>query len=130
VSSISSSGKNIPGLRRKILQYGPRIVDEEIIPGVEDIQVQFAVASETVQDTSHSQAISWVNPDSSLLLSADPKKPVRIIAVRLWLLVSGPDAPHAYHAPVGAYADRPAPPTDSRRRQLITQTFAVRNSAL
>jgi len=127
VSSVSSSGKDIPGLRRKILRSGPRIVDEEIIPGIEDLQIQFAIASEATQETGRNPTISWVNPDSTLLTSSESDENSRVVAVRLWLLVSGRDAPRAYHASIGAYADRPAPPNDSRRRQLIAQTFAVRN---
>jgi type IV pilus assembly protein PilW len=127
VSTVSSGGKGIPSLRRKVLLSGPRIVDEEIIPGIEDLQIQFAIASEPAQEPGRNPTISWVNPDSTLLPSSGSDRSSRVVAVRLWLLVSGRDAPRAYHASIGAYADRPAPPSDSRRRQLIAQTFAFRN---
>ena len=123
VSSASSIGRKTAGLRRKILRAGPRIADEEIIPGVEDIQVQFGVVVETAELSGQDSAIAWVNPESPTL-SADDST---VVAVRLWLLLSSDDVPLEYHARIGAYADQAAPPADNRRRTLVTRTFSIRN---
>lgn len=123
VSPASSAGNGTAGLRRKILRAGPRIADEEIIPGVEDIQVRFGVVVETAELSGENSAITWVNPESPTL-TADGST---VVSVRLWLLMSGEDVPLEYHPPIGAYADQAAPPADDRRRMLVTRTFSIRN---
>ena len=130
VSSVSSLGNGIPGLRRKILRVGPRIVDEEIIPGVEDIQIQFAIVVDTPDPPGDDQSLSWVNPDSPLLSSGESADAPIIVAVRLWLLLSSNDVPLEYHIPIRAYADQSAPPEDDHRRMLIARTFAIRNGGM
>jgi len=43
ISRSSSEGANFPALRRKRLVAGPAVQDEEIIPGIDDLQVQYGV---------------------------------------------------------------------------------------
>jgi len=59
VSQDSTIGAGIPSLRRKTLVAGPLLQDEEVIPGVEDFQVQYGV------DTSGDGAANrYVNPNN------------------------------------------------------------------
>jgi type IV pilus assembly protein PilW len=123
VSPVSSAGKQTTSLRRKILRAGPRIVDEEIIPGVDDFQIQFGLVSETAEPSGENSSMIWVNPEN-LTLSAQGST---VVAVRLWLLLSSDDVAMEYHAPIAPYADQASPPADERRRMLITRTFSIRN---
>lgn len=54
-SVVDSQGNVMPSLRRKLLRNGnpgdPSIQDEEILPGVEDMQVQFGVDTDLVGGT-------------------------------------------------------------------------------
>jgi len=123
VSSVSSSGKGTASLRRKILRAGPRVVDEEIIPGVDDIQIQFGVVSETAGLSGDTSSMTWVNPENPSLSAQGSS----VVAVRVWLLLSSDDVPMEYHAPIAPYADQVSPPVDDHRRMLVTRTFSIRN---
>lgn len=60
ISSWSeTAGDNIPSLHRVSLQSGPRVVDEVLLPGVEDMQIQFGVDSD-----GDGVVNSYVNPDA------------------------------------------------------------------
>ena len=68
----------LPALRRKTLDAGGvlRFLDQEIIPGVEDMQVQFGI--DPFGNTG--VATRYVNPDAVPAAA-------QIVAVRVWLLV-------------------------------------------
>ena len=42
-SSLDTPGNPVPSLRVKTLGAGPLVVDQEVLPGVEDMQVQFGI---------------------------------------------------------------------------------------
>jgi len=82
VDNNSSVGVGTPSLRRKSLQTVAnviRFVDQEIIPGVEDMQVQFGVDPTGITGV----ATRFVNPGQVAGLPVG----TAIIAVRVWLLV-------------------------------------------
>ena len=103
----SSSQAGVPSLRRKALNAGPAFQDDEIVPGVEDLQVQYGVdlsggfppPSGAASDTSGA-ASEYLNAGAALtnLLNPPPAipatTPAQIVAVRIWLLVRT-DAPEA-----------------------------------
>lgn len=67
----------IPTLRRIELSSGPSVVDEPVIPGIENLQIQFGL------DTNGDNSVnSFVNPDNVGIAAWD-----RIAAVRLWVTV-------------------------------------------
>lgn len=72
----------LPALRRKTLTVvggAPRLSDEEIIPGVEDMQIQFGV------DLGGDDAADvFVDPDNDTVLDAQG---ATVVAVRVWLLM-------------------------------------------
>src|SRR6266436_2373343 len=89
----SSSQAGVPSLRRKALNAGPAFQDDEIVPGVEDLQVQYGV------DLSggFGAASEYLNAGAALtnLLNPPPPAiPAQIVAVRIWLLVRS-DSPES-----------------------------------
>ena len=67
----------IPTLRRIELANGPTIEDQPVIPGIENLQLQFGL--DTTNDGSVNQ---YVNPDNVTTANWD-----RVSAVRLWITV-------------------------------------------
>lgn len=118
VSQDSVLGAGIPSLRRKTLVAGPLLQDQEVIPGVEDFQVQFGVDS-----TGDGNADQYVNPGNQPAGSL-------VVAVRIWLLM------RAEQIEVGfvddnnyVYADQNiAAPNDGFRRTLVSKTIEIRNT--
>lgn len=153
--SIQQTG--VPSLRRMVLGAGPGFSDEEVIPGVEDLQVQFGVetapAGSSIKFTG--VASQYVDPNSPVLNDDH----VRVVSVRVWLLVRG-DAPESGFTDLTSYeyADRAIAngetnnlaPTASGgfaykpslsastalndpmhyRRLLISKTFQIRNTQI
>jgi type IV pilus assembly protein PilW len=106
-------------LRRKRLN-GNAVQDEEVIEGVQDLQVQFGIDSD-----GDNNADQYVNTD------AVPAS-AQIVSARIWLLVVAPDMEVGFVDGTDyAYANA-APGTfdDSRRRLLVSKTIQIRNSTL
>jgi Tfp pilus assembly protein PilW len=150
VDQNSAQAAGLPSLRRKALAPGPAFIDEEVIAGVEDMQVQFGVETFV---TSPGNAVAlpstYIDPAALTLLQ-------QVVAVRVWLLVRS-DTPepgfsddrcYAYAARVcanGVTANlntagqttlgfQPSSSTDNSfnsvkrfRRLLISRTFYLRN---
>lgn len=129
VSNQSKYDASLPALRRRSL-VGDVMQDQEIIPGVENLQVQFGVDT-----TADGEVNGYVDSDHVLIGTPG----VRIRSVRLWLLVRSemteqgqgyrdtktyvtPDADLADINPA-ADADYPA----EYRRVSITKTIFLRN---
>ena len=117
VSANSSVATGYPALRRKTLMAGPDVGDEEIVAGVEDLQVQIGVDMD-----GDSSVDSFVNPGSGI--TGVP------VCARVWLRVRARDRDNAYRdGETVSYADRTAPATgDAYRRVLINKTIQLRNA--
>jgi hypothetical protein len=118
VSSDSSLGTGIPALRRKLLVGGPNVSDEELAPGVDDLQ--FRIGADVDGD---GLLDSYFEPET-LPVAARP------ICVRVWLRVRGIErtGPAAAQAAT-SYADRSWPPSrDGFSRLLVSKTVRLRNS--
>ncbi len=118
VSAESSVGWSIPALRRKLLTGGPGIGDEEIAPGVEDLQFRIGA------DVDGDGAIdSYFEPEA---LPAG----ARAVCVRLWLRLRSVERAGATAAfAASSYADRTWPASnDGFARMLVTKTIHVRNA--
>jgi hypothetical protein len=120
--AIGAAGR--PSLRRKRLVGGsaPSFQDEELVPGVEDLQVEFGLtrssdAAPEFQDYVLTDAL----PEDAQLQS-----------VRLWVLVRSESAnPVAVQLPALSYANRvQAPETSRYPRLLASRTIALRNPGL
>lgn len=142
ISRNSTGRPGVPALRVKALTNGPAFAasgDQEILPGVEDLQVQFGIDTgdydgdgvidpgldqngDGIPDAPNGIATRYVNPN------AVPAG-FQVVAVRIWLMVRA-DQPeqgftdnHRYQ-----YADRDITPNDGFRRMLISKTIRVRNA--
>ncbi len=118
VGADSSGRAGLPSLRRKRLVGGtrPAFEDEELLPGVADLQVEYGLAASSAGGTR------FVDP-SALPAGA------AVSAVRLWLLMrSDRPEPRELLQPALAYANRSWPVERSRlRRLVVTRTVALRN---
>jgi type IV pilus assembly protein PilW len=119
---------NLPSLRRQALarsSSAPALVDEEVIPGVEDMQIQFGV------DLDDDDAANlYVDPDNDAVLDADGAD---VVSVRVWLLMRAENAETGYtdnasysYADVTRTTGTDQFPADFRR-VLVRRTIAVRN---
>lgn len=84
VDRNSSQADGLPSLRRKTLIHPAgaqsRFADQEIIPGVEDMQVQFGIDNTGISGI----ATRYINPvDLETAIQAGGQ----VVAVRIWLLV-------------------------------------------
>lgn len=134
VSNESSFDASLPSLRRRVLGPTGDLDDQEVIPGVENLQVQFGVDTDNDGDVDR-----YVDSDHPLIgeLAAGLLYPNgRVIAVRLWMLVGTPaDDPawvdeRRYTTPdadlgdlVSGTADYPA----TFRRLQISKTIFLNN---
>jgi type IV pilus assembly protein PilW len=103
-------------LRRRTL-VGTQMRDEEVIQGVQDLQVQFGI-----DNNNDGSADVYVNPAGV--------GTGRIVAARIWLLIVADEREMGF-ADNTAYAYANASYTafnDQRRRLLLTKTIQIRNS--
>ena len=134
-SSLDTPGNPVPSLRMKTLagsSSGPRLVDQEVVPGVEDLQVQFGVDTDRVGALGRGSVNRYVNPGDPLIDPDDPafQPEARILAVRIWLRVraqrteQGVSDSRDYD-----YADQElTAPNDAYRRIVVTRTIQLRNA--
>jgi type IV pilus assembly protein PilW len=134
-SSLDMPGNPVPSLRRKFLRNGgagPTIVDEEVLPGVEDLQIEFGIDTDLEGTANRGTIDRYVNPDAAILDPADAgfDPNARILAVRIWLRLRS-ERPE-FSMPIGPdlnYADQNvAAIDDGYYRQLFTKTIFIRNA--
>ena len=130
VSDNSTLIPGVPTLRRHTLvsnASGPAIVDQEIAPGVENIQMQLGV------DVDEDNTVDrYINPDDPILNPTNPAfiPSMRVITVRVWIIVRGVSPEigiqdYATYAPgdvnLGQY-------NDQFRRMQVSKTILLRNA--
>ena len=135
VSNQSSFDRELPSLRRLVLTPGLnlRLEDQEVIPGVENLQVQLGIDTDGDGDVDR-----YVDGNHPLVTPGAPDFAPngRVVAVRLWMLVGTPaDDPawvdeRRYATPdadlddlVGGSADYPS----TYRRLQISKTIFLSN---
>jgi len=126
VDNGSDLDPNLPSLRRWTLNAAGNLVDEEMIAGVENLQVQFGI-----DETGIGGVTRYVDGDSAAI-AGNP-----IIAVRLWILM------RSVQPEVGFVDNAVYTPPDANlpvinpgavgypanvRRQQITKTIHLRNN--
>jgi type IV pilus assembly protein PilW len=125
IANDSVDRRQWPALRVKALteaRGAAQFRDEEIMPGVEDLQVEFGL-----RDPADPQArLSFVAPDLVPLRDRD------VVAVRLWLRICADRTEAGYfdRRPL-RYADVefiPSPAEARQRRLLIQRTVNLRNA--
>jgi type IV pilus assembly protein PilW len=134
-STLSTPGNQIPSLRMKTLisgGAGPQIVDQEVLPGVEDMQVQFGVDTDNPGAANRGSVDRYVNPDDPILDPASPSflPDAEILAVRLWFRLRAERTENGFTDTTNyVYADQNvAAPNDSFRRIVVSKTIYLRNA--
>ena len=130
---VAASSELIPGvptLRRKMLTGGaggPVIVDQEVAPGVENIQLQLGV--DVDQDNTVDR---YVNPGDPIFIPGDVAfiAGARVITARIWIVVRGITREAGI---VDTVNYQPGDVTlgvfnDSFRRMQISKTILLRNA--
>ncbi|MEO7385536.1 MAG: PilW family protein [Gammaproteobacteria bacterium] len=87
ISNESSFDPGLPSLRRLTLGPNREFDDQEVIPGVENLQVQLGIDTDRDGDVDR-----YVDGNHPLVTVGDPDfdPDAQVIAVRLWLLVATP----------------------------------------
>jgi type IV pilus assembly protein PilW len=112
---IATSGAQI-SLRRKTLR-GKAMVDEEVIPDVQDMQVQYGIDAD-----GDGAAEKYVNAGGVGTAS--------VVSVRIWLLIRSSEDEQGYiNSANYQYANANiAAANDKRRRLLMSKTIQIRNA--
>ncbi|MFO7278390.1 MAG: PilW family protein [Pseudomonadota bacterium] len=141
VARDSEGRPGVPALRMITLGPGPAFEDVEIMPGVEDLQVQFGIDTgdydndgvidldadnNGIPDAPNGIATRYVNADSTLLPGA------QVVSVRLWLRLRADQPEGGFQDDRNyVYADvnyTPAGAESAFRRVLVSRTIQLRNA--
>jgi type IV pilus assembly protein PilW len=121
-----------PALRRKFLQTNGAIADEEVIAGVEDMQVQFGIDTDVAGAANRGSIDRYVNTNNPII---DPTNAAwvmddEVLAVRIWLRVRAERAENGFTDTANyVYADQAVGPfNDGFRRVLVSKTIYLRNA--
>jgi type IV pilus assembly protein PilW len=134
-STLSTAGNPVPSLRRKFLQNGgggASIADEEILPGIEDMQIQFGVDTDLEGAVDRGVVDRYVNPGDPILDDTDAAfiPDAEILSVRIWLRLRADRPENGNPDDAGfAYADQVVGPfNDGFRRIVVSKTIYLRNA--
>ncbi|HEX7080016.1 MAG TPA: PilW family protein [Gammaproteobacteria bacterium] len=134
-STLSTTDNTIPSLRVKRLTSGaggPVVVDEEVLPGVEDFQVQLGVDTDAVGAAGRGSIDRYVNPGDGILVegSATFIPDAQVLAVRIWVRLRALDPEVGYTDSTNyVYADQNvAAFNDAFRRIVVSKTIFLRNA--
>jgi type IV pilus assembly protein PilW len=121
-----------PQLRRKVLGTNGQITDEEVISGVEDMQVQFGIDVDPPGGLNRGSVDRYVNTDSPIIdpTNAAYNPNAEILAVRIWLRVRAERVENGFTDTTNyVYADQNVGPfNDGFRRVLVSKTIYLRNT--
>ena len=134
-SSLDTPGNPVPSLRMKTLlggAPGPRIDDREVLPGVEDFQVQFGVDTDIAGAVNRGSVDRYVNPGDPIITLGDPAflPDAKILSVRIWLRIRAERPENGFTDTTDyVYADQNVPAfNDQFRRTVVTKTIYLRNA--
>jgi type IV pilus assembly protein PilW len=138
VSQDSIGLAGVPSLHRKSLATGPAIVDDEIMRGVEDLQVQFGIdvgadqngdgipddfLGDGMADIVDGRATRYVDPEDPAAASG------QVVSVRIWIRLRAeqPEAGYVNNTRY-RYANTDFTANDRLRRVVVSRTIFLRNS--
>jgi type IV pilus assembly protein PilW len=134
-SQLGLKGQTIPSLHRKSLSSNPiGVIDEEILAGVEDLQIELGVDTDVPNAPNRGAVDRYVNANDPILDPASPSynPNVVILAVRIWLRVRAEDRENGFNDTTEyKYADVDFTPTAAQapfRRLLVSKTIYLRNA--
>ena len=120
ISADSSEGAGYPSLRRKRLVAGPAVQDEEVIPGIEDLQARYGVDLDG--DGSADRYLDANGLDAEMA----------VVSVRVWLRARAAERDPAWQNTTRyAYAnqDERLPAAERPfRRAVFSRTIHLRNA--
>jgi type IV pilus assembly protein PilW len=138
VAEQSDTSPGVPALRVKQLITGPAWDDQEVIRGVEDLQVQFGIdrgadvdlngvpddeAGDGVADYVSGLTTRYVNADDPELASA------QVTSVRFWVRVRSDQPEQGFVDNRNyVYGSTDFTPNDNFRRVLVSRTVYLRNA--
>jgi type IV pilus assembly protein PilW len=132
---LDEPGNAMPSLRLKTLAQGPAgpiVTDQEVLAGVEDLQVEFGVDTDLLNTPNRGSIDRYVNPGDPIITPGDPAflPNAEIIAVRLWLRVRAERGENGFTDTSNyIYADQNVlAPNDQLRRMVVTKTIYLRNA--
>lgn len=149
ISTQSDGSTTVPSLRRIRLTAGPGTQDQEVVAGVEDMQIQFGWDSTSTTETSvRAQPQRYLDPANPLLTDTTvvPTAPNgRVLSVKIWLLIRSETADPAFtDTQTYRYANRVGAavnslnnagargmqyqPNDGFHRLLVSKTIFLRNA--
>ena len=141
ISRNSDARAGLPALRIKQLASdgaSPTWLDQEVIRGVEDIQVEFGVdpgqdtnGDGVPDDASNDGIADLVNGDSKLYVPPDNAyaRSGQIVSVRFWVRVRAEEPEQGFRdTRTYSYAGINFTPNDQYRRVLMSRTVFLRNS--
>ncbi len=134
-SSLDTPGNPVPSLRMKLLlggAPGPRLDDREILPGVEDFQIQFGVDTDILGAVNRGSVDRYVNPGDPIITFGAPGflPDAEILSVRIWLRIRAERPENGFTDTTDyVYADQDVPAfNDQFRRTIVTKTIYLRNA--
>jgi type IV pilus assembly protein PilW len=147
VSQNSDARAGFPALRQISLGAAQTFVDNEIVPGVEDLQVQFGVETgdynndgvidrdrggDGIADTSNGIATRYVNADDVILQPPPVGRSAQVVTVRIWLRLRAEQIEQGFQDTRRyqyANVDWTPPAAQSGfRRLLVSRTIYLRNA--
>jgi type IV pilus assembly protein PilW len=132
-----ANGATPPALRRRALQRNGNISNEEILRGVEDMQIEFGLDTDVpgtpvAPNPNRGSIDRWVNPDAAIIdptnVAFDPN--AEILAVRVWIRVRAENPEQGFtDTATYQYADTNVGPfNDNFRRLVVSKTIYLRNA--
>ena len=132
-SSLGATGNNIPSLHRVQLKTGGALVDDELLAGVEDLQIEFGLDTDAPGTANRGSIDRYVHANDNVInpASAGFNKDAVILAVRIWLRLRAEDLEAGFTDSTRyQYADvdyTPAGAAQQFRRLLVSKTIYLRN---
>ena len=133
-SQLGAKGATIPALHRKTLVKGPGVQDDEILAGVEDLQIELGIDTDVPGAPNRGAVDRYVNANDPIFDMASPSynPNVVVLAVRIWLRVRAEDIEVGFTDTTNyQYADVDFTPTAAEaqfRRLLVSKTIYLRNA--
>jgi type IV pilus assembly protein PilW len=131
-SSATVGAALVPSLRVWTLLSTGAMQNQEVIAGVEDLQVQLGVDTDLPDNDDRGSIDRWVNVDDPIV---DPTNggfnpDAVVLAVRVWLRVRAERPENGFTDTVNyVYADQNVGPfNDNFRRLVLSKTIYVRNA--
>jgi len=118
-------GATVPSLRMRSLAANGVVEEREVLPGVEDMQLQFGIDTDVAGAPDRGAIDRWVNPGDALIATSV------VLAVRLWVRVRAERAENGFvDGTTYNYADENQTYNDNFRRVVVSKTLYLRNARI